>query len=287
VLAGLAVGGVVLAGTTAADPPEASSLGKIKCHQTTGTANVDPIVHHNKPVGSAHLHQFFGNNAFLSLPNPNTANYLDLMGRGTNCENAADTAGYWAPTLHNTKTGAVVPVASFTAYYRSWNGRTTGAGLPHPSDTRLVAADYDWTCGQKERVEPSASIPDCSKASGGPGSRLTAHINFPTCWDGVLPVHKAADAGNTSDNAHYAYRLSRDACPAGFPVKVVELRMTISWAYTGSGTDVALSSDSHMGTTDGRSMHADFWNTWVQAGYTTMVRDCINPGRKRSSARCG
>ena len=63
--------------------------------------------------------------------------------------------------------------------------------------------------------------------------------------------------------------------------------MTISWSYTGRGTDLALSSDSHMGTSDGRSLHADFWNTWVQAGYTSLVRDCINPGLMRSSARCG
>lgn len=53
------------------------------------------------------------------------------------------------------------------------------------------------------------------------------------------------------------------------------------------GTDLVLSSDRPAGTTDGRSMHADFWNTWVQAGFVTMVRDCINPGRNRTAAKCG
>ncbi|HEY7721800.1 MAG TPA: DUF1996 domain-containing protein [Pedococcus sp.] len=279
-----------LLGGAVVEAPVATSLGKIKCKETTGTRAVDPIVHHNHSAtmpGMAHMHQFFGNNSFLSLPNPNAANYTDLVGKGTNCENPADTAGYWTPTLHNTTTGAIVPTAGFTAYYRSWNGRTTGEGVAMPPDTRLVANRFDWTCGQREAVEKSTSIPDCSMAKGTAGSRLTAHVNFPSCWDGVKPTHLSTDMGDTRDNAHFAYRLNSTTCPPGFPVKVVELRMTIQFAYTGNGTDLALSSDGPMRTTDGRSMHADFWNTWVQSGFTTMVRDCINPGRNRTAARCG
>jgi hypothetical protein len=170
-----------LLGGAVVEAPVATSLGKIKCKETTGTRAVDPIVHHNHSAtmpGMAHMHQFFGNNSFLSLPNPNAANYTDLVGKGTNCENPADTAGYWTPTLHNTTTGAIVPTAGFTAYYRSWNGRTTGEGVAMPPDTRLVANRFDWTCGQREAVEKSTSIPDCSMAKGTAGSRLTAHVNF-------------------------------------------------------------------------------------------------------------
>ena len=268
-------------------PPAATGLAKIKCKETTGRAAVDPIVNHNMPVGSGHMHQFFGNNAFLSLPNPNAANYADLTGRGTNCEDPADTAGYWSPTLHYTATGAVVPVAAFTAYYRSWNTQKTGEGVPHPADVRLIATRYDWTCGQRERVAPSLSIPDCSMADGRSGSRLTAHINYPSCWDGVLPRHTSTQVGNTSDNAHFAYRLDSRTCPPGFPVKTVELRMTIQFQYTGRGTDLTLSSDHMANTTDGRSLHADFWNTWVQTGFATMVRNCINPAINITAALCG
>jgi hypothetical protein len=271
--------------TTLVIAPPAMARAKIKCHLTTGTATVDPIVYHNMAVGNGHLHQFFGNNAFLSMPNPNTANYANLMGKGTNCENPADTAGYWMPALQYTATGALVPVASFTAYYRSWDGRSSGEGIPFPDDARLIASDYDWSCGQKERVEPSLSIPDCSRADGRPGSRLTAHVTFPTCWDGVKPAHASTQVGNTKDNAHFAYRY-RDTCPVGFPYKVVELRLTIQYAYTGAGHDLALSSDRHLGTTDGQSMHADFWNTWVPAGFASMVTNCVNPGGDRRSPEC-
>ena len=280
---------VILSSAVAATvliPTAASGLAKIQCKQTTGTAAVDPIVYHNLKVGSGHVHQFFGNNAFLSLANPNAANYTDLVGKGTNCEDPADTAGYWTPTLHNMKTGAAVPVAAFTAYYRSWNSRTTGEGVPYPADARLIATRMDWTCGQRERVKPSPSIPDCSMADGKSGSRLTAHIDFPSCWNGVLPRHWSTQVGNTNDNALFAYRLDSENCPPGFPVKTVELRMTIQFQYTGRGTDLMLSSDHMANTTDGRSLHADFWNTWVQTGFQTMVRNCINPGLNRTTALC-
>lgn len=268
-------------------PTAATGLAKIKCKETTGTAAVDPIVNHNVAPGSGHMHQFFGNNAFLSLPNPNAANYTDLMGKGTNCQNPADTAGYWSPTLHNMTTGAIVPAVAFTAYYRSWNSRARGEGVPYPADARLIGSRIAWTCGQRERVQPALSIPDCSMADGGSGSRLTAHIDFPSCWNGVLPRHSSTQVGNTNDNALFAYRLDSRNCPAGFPVKTVALRITIQFQYTGRGTDLMLSSDHMANTTDGRSLHADFWNAWVQTGFQTMVRNCINPGLNRTAALCG
>jgi hypothetical protein len=245
-------------------------------------------VHHNAPVGTGmiHMHQFFGTNSLLSLPNPNAANYLDLLNGSTNCENQADTAGYWTPVLRYKATGEIVPTRAFTAYYRSWDRRQFGEGVPLPNDVRLVAHKYDWTCGRFRAVEPSQSIPDCSRARGTAGSTLTAHIDFPTCWDGVRPVHTRYEMGDTTDNEHFAYRVG-NACPPGFPVKTVMLRETIQFQYNGRGDDVELSSDMMMGTSDGQSMHADFWNTWDPAGFASMVRNCVTPGGNRRSAECG
>ena len=56
---------------------------------------------------------------------------------------------------------------------------------------------------------------------------MTAHIDFPSCWDGVKPSHTAAQNGDTRDNAHYAYAVAKK-CPAGFPIGVAELRETIA-----------------------------------------------------------
>jgi hypothetical protein len=264
------------AAASVATAPSASALAKIKCKQLTGLAHVDPIVHHNEPVSNMqHVHQFFGNNHFLSLSNPNAANFSDLVGKGTNCENPDDTAGYWTPVLFNKSTGVVVPATAFTAYYRSFDFQKTGEGVPLPPDVRLVASKHDWTCGQFESVKPSQSIPDCSMADGRPGSTLTAHIDFPSCWDGVKPNHPADEVGDTRDNAHFAYPVGK-SCPAGFPVKTVALRETLQFPYTGKGNDLELSSDAMMNMTDGMSLHGDFWNAWVPSGMSTMVKSCVN-----------
>lgn len=267
----------------------ASALGKVKCdvsgQPAVAVGSYDPIVNHNSPGPSMHEHQFFGNIAWHSLANPNAANYADLVGKATNCRNvlglsySADSAGYWTPTLRyvsGPKAGQLIPAQQFTAYYRSASGATFGAAQPIPADTRLVASRYNWSCGMKSgaRATPVQSIPDCTGLSGKPGLTLTAHIDFPSCWDGVKPNHTAAQNGDTRDNAHYAYAVAKK-CPAGFPIGVAELRETIQFPYVGNGTDVALSSDKMMGTSDGRSLHADFWQTWRDKEFGDFLKTCI------------
>ena len=93
---------------------------------------------------------------------------------------------------------------------------------------------------------PVQSIPDCTGLSGKPGLTLTAHIDFPSCWDGVKPSHTASP--ERRHQGQRALRLrGRKKCPAGFPIGVTELRETIQFPYVGNGTDVALSSDADDG----------------------------------------
>jgi uncharacterized protein DUF1996 len=269
-----------------------AAKAKIQCKVSTGQAFADPIVFHNATGKVGHQHTFFGNNALLSLSNPNAANYTDLAGKPTNCENTADTAGYWTPTLIDRATGKPVPVAAFTAYYRSFDHKDFGTAQAFPADTRLIAKPTtdtrinNWSCGQFDSQNPVSYIPKCSGST--PGNRLTAHVTFPSCWDGVRPAHRATDSGLTSDSAHYAYP-TKGVCPAGFPNKVTELRETIQYNYAGDPANLVLASDAMMGTSQGRSLHADFWNTWDQAGFERMVRDCITGGalRPQTANECG
>ena len=264
-----------------ASSSSATALMKVKCHQTTGTAAVDPIVFHNQPDAHAHPHQFFGNNGWLAKGN--FANYTDLVTKTTNCREVTDTAGYWTPLLrYTTGTRQVIPVQAFTAYYRPFTGvggPDTGPGQAFPADTRLIGTKYNWNCGQFMPVAPSSSVPNCLGADGSPGRTLTLHIDFPNCWDGVLPRHSNTDVGNTTDNAHYAYSSKKNgvvSCPAGFPYKMVSLRETLQFKYIGAGTDVELTSDHERATSDGRSAHGDFWNTWQQADFQRLVVACVN-----------
>ena len=38
---------------------------------------------------------------------------------------------------------------------------------------------------------------------------------------------------------------------------------------------MALSSDKMMGTSDGRSLHADFWQTWKDKEFGDFLKTCI------------
>lgn len=277
-------------------PASAQAKGKVKCGDSgpARIAKVDPILHHDEAPGAGqHEHQIFGNNAWVDLPNPNAANYDDLAGHGTDCRVSADTAGYWTPTLRYTsgpKAGQDVPAQQFTAYYLSWDHQPNGEGEAFPPDTRLVAMQADqggWSCGQHSGGESALSrtIPDCSGSSGQPGDTLTAHVNFPSCWDGVLPNHRPGDVGDTSDSSHYAYRVG-NSCPAGYPHKMVTLNETVQFAYTGNGKDVEASSDPMMGGADGSSFHADFWNAWDQAAFEQFVRGCVNGQAASRNPHC-
>lgn len=270
----------------------ATALGKVKCGDNGPVliANLDPIVNHNGQ-GSMHEHQFFGNTSWL--PKGNSANYTDLNGGSTSCRIPNDTAAYWIPTLHyisGPNVGKAVPTEQFTAYYRPFtNVGKFGPGAAFPADTRLVAplGHNMWSCGQNSGTKSRlvTSIPDCSGLPGIPGKTLTAHVKFPSCWDGVLPNHHDSDVGDTEDTSHYAYPV-RGKCPSAFPHEMVGLNETIEFAYTGHGSDVALSSDAMDNTSDGRSMHGDFWNAWNQPVFEKFVHDCVNVKADFTNAEC-
>jgi hypothetical protein len=294
----VALAATAFAGTVVASP-SADALGKIRCDAnrtpTVAIGAYDPIMDHNQ-ASSAHEHQFFGNMAWLSdLANPNAAQYNDLVGKSTNCRVAADTSAYWTPTLRylpgTPKAGQLVPAQQFTAYYRPYTGEGSkmGPGIAYPADTRLVSSPgHDsWNCGDQSGAKstPLAYIPDCSGLSGKAGFTLTAHVDFPSCWDGVLPNHSSTDVGDTSDNAHYAYPV-RKVCPAGFPIRTVELRETIQYPYVDHGTDVGLSSDAAAGVANGRSLHGDFFNAWNQSAFESFVAACVNGSGTYTEKQC-
>lgn len=302
VLALLAAFALALVGAVLTASP-ATALAKIKCDVGTrnGTdvavhvGNVDPIVNHNQP-SSMHQHDFFGSKGWQGTKG-NAATYADATASATTCRDQKDTASYWAPSLVYTsgaKAGQRVPVLQFTAYYRAFASQQFGQARAFPADTRLVATDglgyglNGWTCGQASRQAAAQGgvdfIPDCTGEDGSPGNTLTAHVNFPSCWNGVLPKHSASDVGDTRDNAHYTYPTSKKACPAAFPIEMVQLRETIQYAYTGNGSDVALASDH--GARNGSTFHVDFWNTWNQAGLEDMVSNCITNKAAYSAGRC-
>jgi len=281
-IAAVAAATIVAVGGAVAVAPH---LSKIKCAEVTGRGAFDPIVHRNESPPSGHNHTFFGSKTLPNLPNPDAAEFLDLYGKGTACLNPSDTAGYWVPTLYYKATMKPVPVSAFRAYYRTFDTKDFGPvkdALPIIMDTRLVTKPGEskqsgWFCGQFNPQPLGPSLPTCDGIDK-PGHRLGLHITFPSCWDGVYPHHES-ELGDTRDNAHYRYPQG-SVCPVGFPKHVVQLRLDVSYGYWkgNAAKDLVLSSDLQDGTTAGRSVHGDFWNTWVVEGFNQMIKDCITSG---------
>ena len=235
----LALSLAALAAAAMAAVAPANAMGKIRCDRTNIAAvalgSYDPIVNHNG-TGSAHEHQFFGNIAWHSLPNPNMANYADLV-EGTT---TAAVCSVWPTRPTGGLLGSDPAIQGRDAARRAAHpGQAVHGLLPRlhradlrprhgfSADTRLVATDdlgtgaHGWNCGefsrQARREGTVNHIPDCSGERGGAGYTLTAHITFPSCWDGALPNHPASAVGDTSDTAHYRYPAAEGSALPGSP----------------------------------------------------------------------
>lgn len=166
----------------------------------------------------------------------------EMQASATTCPLAHDTAGYWVPVLLDPD-GVAAPVSVMNAYYRSPPHK---AVAPWPAGFQQVAGgDTQNTLGGTQN-QVSYSCKDSGPFFANPpncGSRLViAHIQFPTT------------PGQPKLSIHVRYNI-RD------------------------GRGYSLSSDFQKGFTDGRSLHADFWNTWDQDALAFLVETCLNQGR--------
>jgi hypothetical protein len=220
----------------------------------------DPIIFPDQP-GASHLHEFSGNTSTDAF-----STYDEMVGGDTSCNVPEDSAGYWIPQL--TLAGEPVAVTHYTIYYWGILGKTT----PFPADLRIVAGatvgrptgtngvnKVGWGCGHGGPTY--AAPPDCGSVP------FRAHVVFPSCWDGVnldAPDH----------HSHMAYGPRGKSCPSSHPVMLPRLAFHVTYAVT-NGAGARLSSD-HSDDRGGSTLHADFWNTWVQSELERLVATCIN-----------
>ena len=232
-----------------------------------GVRSADPIVAFGQP-GASHLHQFVANVATKA-----DSIYDEMISADTTCKLSPDTSAYWAPALLDPR-GRVVELRSANAYYRASSSRS-GSIVAFPQDLRIVAGAplvrtgtdkvVGWSCDDAAPYQ--ARIPNCTKR---PGDYVKAHIVFPSCWDGV-----ALDSFD--HRRHMAYP-DGARCPATHPVQVPRLSMHFTWDVE-NGRKYSLSSDEMFGTSAGRSLHSDFWNTWNQDALEDLVAACLNAGK--------
>jgi hypothetical protein len=246
------------------------SVGWISVCPFSHRLRADPIV--SPGTISMHLHDFFGSKS----TNANST-YKTLLAHGTTCAIRRDKAAYWIPSVELKTSGKKVHPNAANFYYRDlvYPRRSVRA---YPPALKVVAGNHDARAPQPTSIVYWG----CDGGSKGGGFNhpvrcgtgfVTAHINFPDCWDGV-------HTDSADHKSHMAYSVDpnddgKRSCPRKHPVPVPRLIYTFRWPIH-NGRNIKLSSGPYY------TLHGDFFNAWVQSKLRTLVRNCI-----RASRNCG
>ena len=217
----------------------------------------DPIVYPGDS-GASHLHAFFGN-----VTTDADSTLKSLLDKGTTCEQALDTASYWAPALLD-EGQLIVPVKSI-AYYRAGLGVDPESVVAFPAGLLMIAGDpmateaqptsvVAWSCGSAGMRD--ALPPSCPEDRG-----LRLDVTFPDCWDG-----KNLDVAGHRAHMYYS---SSGECPKSHPVPVPQLIFAVAYPVHGDASHLQLASGGLM------TGHADFVNSWDQEKLEDEVELCI------------
>lgn len=222
----------------------------------------DPIVHPGNP-GASHLHAFFGNKGVDA-----DSTYRSLRRGRTSCGLAQDKAAYWIPAVYDDGRRVDPLIAAF--YYRNRIAPASSV-RPYPPGLKIIAGRADSSTPQPTSVV----YWDCD--GGGSDANLdhpvdcgtgvvSANVRFPDCWNG-----RRKDSPN--HRFHMAYSVDPDddgsfRCPGSHPVAVPRLTYSLQFPVH-DGTRLTLASGQP------RTMHADFFNVWVQRKLRGLVHRCI------------
>lgn len=229
----------------------------------------DPIVYPAQR-GASHLHAFWGNKTTDAF-----STHRSLLNGATSCGLNEDKAAYWVPAVYGGTTLVTPMRGSF--YYRS-RTHPASAVRAFPAGLKVIAGNSSATTPQRTNV----LYWDCDE--GGSDQNLdhpvncgtgfvSANVIFPDCWDGVH-----TDSSNHKSHMAYSADPNGDGlptCPKVHPVPVPRLIYSLVFPVH-DGTRLRLSSGAHF------TMHADFFNGWVQTKLETLVATCI-----RAKIDCG
>lgn len=257
---------------------QAQNVMTIHC-KYSNTKQVDPIVAYGQAM-SAHLHDFLGSPAVDQFSTADS-----LVGSGTTCKTAGDSAGYWFPTPIWTYANGRQVVVRTTKIGEYWNrpkgvfvkapphGMQFVAGNPHATS----AADnphLGWTCGDGAT---SAAPRDCTNSTGG-SQDVVAELTFASCWDGSTAFDGQGNGG--IDPSHFTY-ISGTKCPAGFVVlsKLTEHSHFLD-PRTGTTMVNPFNADGQLGLSFSSgpyyTYHGDFLNGWDQSILVALIDGCVN-----------
>lgn len=257
----------------------------------------DPIVYPGK-AGEAMVHDFFGNAGTDA-----SSTYDSLSSnQATTCDSSADRSAYWAPQLKRAS-GVVNPTYEKT-YYKDDKHVASFPINAIPLGLQMLAGNHmgtspnphvNFLCrgsGNYTSTMPTSCPPN--SASDGDPSQLDISVHFPDCWDGknLMPDLGSGRANRmkglmkaANGALNVAYRNSDGTCPTGYPVKIPELQLNISYPL-GADPDLStaqLSLDPVL--QNGQwvpqwgsmyTAHGDFINAWHAQSMQYIVDSCMN-----------
>ncbi len=220
----------------------------------------DPIVHPGMP-GASHRHDFYGNRSTDA-----SSTFSSLRRGRTSCEPDVDLAGYWVPTLYDTR-GRPLTATTATFYYVA-STHPLRRIRPYPAGLVMLAGDAmarrpakhpagRWGCEDG----PAARSPVIRRCPR--GSRLQLDLRFPDCWNG-------RDRDSADHRRHMAYSVD-GRCPRSHPVPVPELRFVIPYPTRGLRSMRIASGKSF-------TVHGDFFNAWDRGALRRRVVRCLRRG---------
>lgn len=252
----------------------ASNVWTVNCAPLS-VQRSDPILSAGKP--STHVHAIVGSTAFSRSM---TANAAAANGRQSTCDKPTDHSSYWAPQAYHMRSDGKFELLKFTgmvAYYQNYScpynphapGYCQGIrkAIGPPKGLRMIAGNstrrtFDQTDPWQQAIlfenGNAGEVYGLPKALD--GSRLSGHVRFPSCWDGV-------NLDSPNHQSHVAYpdaKLHGDTqggmCPQSHPVALVNIGAEFGWDLNGV-------TDPHSivfanGDTTGYGFHGDFFAGW-------------------------
>jgi hypothetical protein len=250
-------------------PPSSQGGGdfRIQCDYSH-TGVYDPLVYPGQ-ARAGHSHDFFGN---TGTRGDSTISSLMTSGNSTCKGGIENRSAYWAPSLIDTITNAIIKPTFALFYYKNGdievpNGLVILAGDMHASPSNPQATGWSpevvrWGCGVYTGRQNH--IPACN-------STLELMLQFPTCWDGVnldSPDHKS----------HVVYS-DGGSCPSTHPKKIPNITYNIHYPVPNGTSQLRLASDNYVGGAGGYSAHGDYMFAWNGETLTKWFNNCIKARR--------
>jgi hypothetical protein len=287
-LATLVTTGVLVAGASPAALAHPPGAFAVEC-KLSHILMDDPIVYRGEP-GASHLHAFYGNKSTKANSTRRT-----LMRHGTTCSHKKDLAAVWFPTAKYKRDGDWRRMTAYrerTYYFPSVRDNLGDTGVI-PKNIKIIGGNAHanswrqnpavrWFCGEGSPERPWPY--DCHKYTKPLEDGFRAIVDLPFCWDGK-------NLDSPDHHSHVIYPNPNDrtphvkpaSCPNSHPVNIPSISIRAHFRIKdpclghdpcgpdsgGKNVRIRLASGPYY------TMHADFWNTWVQHALNKLTRKCL------------